>query len=194
MNTVLRVVGLAFLVVLAGCSTPPEPEDHVATLETTGSSAPPAASVSSTDPAASRPRERLDMTVDEINEMYQAYDRCLADNGYNSGKIESGDGRGPAEGQTPDESKLPAAEAACLGRKPLPPWEYDVGNPESADFVHAVVQCLRDKGVRYVEEGPLTPGEDRRVLSLGGENNDSESISKGLDLIPICEKEQAGNR
>lgn len=189
MNTVLRVVGLALLAVLAGCSTPPEPQDDVATLETTGVSAPP--TVSSVAPAASRPRERLDMTNDEAVEMHEAYGRCLADNGY-AGK--SGGGEGAAVAPVPDESKLPAAEAACIGKKPLPPWEYDTANPESSDFVHAVVQCLRDKGVRYVEESPLDPGDDRRALALGGENNDQESITKGMDLIPTCEKEQAGNR
>jgi hypothetical protein len=179
MNTVLRVVGLALLAVLAGCSTPPEPTDDVATLETTGS-APPAGSVASTAPTASRPRERLDMTNDEINQMYEVYDQCLTDNGV--GTKSERDAAGP---------QTAAAEAACLGKKPLPPWEYDTANPESADFVHAVVQCLRDKGVRYVDEVPATPGEDRRAVSFGGPNNDSDSISKGLNLISTCEKEMA---
>ena len=189
MNPVLRVVGLAFLVVLAGCSTPPEPADHVASLETTGSA--PAATVPSTSPTASRPRERLDMTNEELSALGEAYDRCLADHGYGPKPGGQGGGDTPVVGQPPDESKRAGAEAACLDKKPLPPWEYDIANPESADFVHAVVQCLRDKGVRYVDEEPLTPGEDRRVLSFGGPNNDSESISKGLALIGVCEKESA---
>jgi hypothetical protein len=192
MNTVLRAVGLALLVVLAGCSTPPSPEGDVATLETTGASAPP--TVSSVAPAASRPRERLDMTNDELIELGEAYDRCLADNGYDTRAAKEAADEAVVEGATPDESKLAAAEAACLGRKPLPPWEYDTANPESSDFVHAVVQCLRGKGVRFVEETPLTPGEDRRSLSLGGPDNDRDSITKGLDLIPTCEKEEAGGR
>jgi hypothetical protein len=145
--------------------------------------------VSSAPPAASRPRERLDMTNDELIELSEAYDQCLTDNGIPS-KAEAS-GEGPMEPVAVDEATQAAAEAACIGKKPLPPWEYDLANPESADFVHAVVQCLRDKGVRFVEEGPTTPEDDRRVLSLGGENNDSESISKGLELIPTCEKEQA---
>lgn len=188
MNPVLRGVGLAVLVVLAGCSTPAEPDDRVATLETTGSTPP---SVSSTSPTAARPRERLDMTPDEIFELSEAYDKCLAENGFDSGKAKERAASTPGEPPQADQDAYAAAEAACLGEKPLPPWEYDVLNPESADFVHAVVQCLRDKGVRYVEEAPLAQGEDRRGVSLGGPNNDSESISKGLNLIPTCEKESA---
>lgn len=189
MNTVLRAVGLALLVVLAGCSTPAEPDDRVATLETTGS-APPAVSASSTAPTASRPRERLDMTNDELTELSETYYRCLADNGYDTTKAkEAAD-----KGLMPDESKSAAAEAACLSKNPLPPWEYDTANPESSDFVHAMVQCLRDKGVRFVEESPLNPGDDRRSIALGGQDNDQDSITKGLDLIPTCEKEEARGR
>jgi hypothetical protein len=186
MNTALRAVGLALLVVLAGCSTPPVQDDGVATLETTGS-APPATSNSSPD--AGRPRERLDMTQDEIVEMAENYDRCLADNGYDVTKAKQEADQAAQSGES--ESKYAAAEAACVGKKPLPPWEYDTANPESSDFVHAVVQCLRDKGIRYVEEAPLNPGDDRRALSLGGENNDQDSITRGMNLIPTCEKEMA---
>lgn len=187
MNTVLRAVGLVLLVVLAGCSTPAEPDDDVATLETTGS-APPTAS--STSPAASRPRERLDMTNDELIELGEAYDRCLADNGYNVREAKEAADAGEAG----YESKFAAAEAACVSKNPLPPWEYDTANPESSDFVHAVVQCLRDKGVRFVEESPLNPGEGRRSIALGGPDNDRDSITKGMELLPTCEKEEAGGR
>lgn len=192
MNPVLRGVGLAVLAVLAvlaGCSTPPESDDRVATLETTGSTPP---SVSSTSPTAARPRERLDMTYEEQEEMSQTYHRCLAENGFDTGKAKEEAATRPGRPAPADEAAYAAAEAACLGRKPLPPWEYDILNPESADFVHAVVQCLRDKGVRYVEEAPAMAGEDRRTIAFGGEDNHAESISKGLDLLPTCEKEQAG--
>jgi hypothetical protein len=189
MRSVLSATVLALVVVLAGCSTPAEPEKEVATLETTGSSA--SATASGTPPTtASRPRERLDMTHDEIVELSQAYDQCLTKHGFGSDKAEA-DQRQLAEESGADESKQTEAETACLGRKPLPPWEYDTANSESADFVHAVVQCLRAKGVRYVEEAPATPGEDRRAISFGGPDNDSDSISKGLNLIGGCEKEQA---
>lgn len=186
MNTALRAVGLALLVVLAGCSTPPPQDDGVATLETTGS-APPATSNSSPD--AGRPRERLDMTQDEILEMDENYNRCLADNGYDSSKEKQAAAEGSQSADA--EARYAAAEAACVGKKPLPPWEYDTANPESSDFVHAVVQCLRDKGIRYVEEAPLNPGDDRRGVSLGGPGNDRDSITRGMNLIPTCEKEMA---
>jgi hypothetical protein len=189
MNPVLRVVGLACLAVLAGCSTPPQTDDHVASLETTGSA--PSVTVSSTSPAASRPRERLDMTVDEVNELYEAYGECLSAHGLPKGKPSGGDGGGPVQDSRPDTGNEAAAEAACVSQEPLPPWEYDTSNPESADFVHGVVQCLRAKGVKYVDEEPPTPGENRRAISFGGPNNDSDSISKGLNLVGSCEKEQA---
>jgi hypothetical protein len=188
MNPVLRGVGLAVLVVVAGCSTPAEPNDRVATLETTGSAPP---SVSSTSPTSARPRERLDMTSDEILELSEAYDNCLAENGFDTRAHKEEAAQTPGEGSPEDQAAYAAAEAACLGEKPLPPWEYDILNPESADFVHAVVQCLRDKGVRYVEESQPAQGEDRRGISLGGPTNDSESISKGLTLLSTCEKESA---
>ncbi|MFL6120055.1 hypothetical protein [Actinophytocola sp.] len=198
MNPLVRAAGLALLAglavlpVLAGCSTPPAPEHHVATLETTGST-PTTTAVSSATPPASRPRERLDMTSEEIDELFQAYNQCLGEHGFRKNKPIGGDGdsAAPAQGEAPSAGDEAAAEAACLGSKPLPPWEYDTANPESADFVHRVVLCLRAKGVRYVEESPATPGDDRRGIEFGGPNNDSESISKGLNLVGSCEKESA---
>jgi hypothetical protein len=176
------VLCLLTLVVLAGCSAAPPPEEKVATLETTGATPAP----TSAAPAASRPRERLDMTNEELIALSEAHNQCLMDNGGGR-KPESGSG-GPVAAPV-DEATIAAAEAACLDKKPLPPWEYDVANPESADFVHDVVQCLRDKGVEYVEEWPVEPGEDRRSVAFGGEQNDPESISKGMNLIGGCEKE-----
>jgi hypothetical protein len=133
------------------------------------------------------------MTSEEIDGLFLAYNQCLDEHGLRKNKPVGGDGSGaaPAEGQAPSPEDEAAAEAACLGSKPLPPWEYDTANPESADFVHRVVQCLRAKGVRYVEESPATPGDDRRAIAFGGENNDQDSISKGLNLVGSCEKESA---
>jgi hypothetical protein len=185
MKQVLRVVALAALVVLGGCSTPPEPENNVASLETTGSSTP-TSTVSSAAPAAGRPRERLDMTPEEIEQLYDAYNQCVAAHGGSyKGSGRSGD---PTPRVVSPEEDA-AAAAACVDKDPLPPWEYDVSNPESADFVHKMVQCLRGKGVRYVDEEPVNPGEDRRTFSFGGPQNDSESISKGLNFVGPCEKE-----
>lgn len=185
MNPIVRVVALAALVVLGACSTPPEPEHKVATLETTGSSTS-TSTVSSTAPTAARPRERLDMTPEEADQLFAAYSQCVADHGGSyKGSGESG---GPAPHVVSPEEDA-AATAACVDKDPLPPWEYDTANPESGDFVHKVVQCLRDKGVKYVDEEPVNPGEDRRTLSFGGPQNDSDSITKGMNLIGTCEKE-----
>ena len=186
MKQVLRVVVLAALVVLGGCSTTPDPEPDVASLETTGSSA--TSTVSSPAPDAGRPRQRLDMTPEELDQLYGTYNDCLIANGL---PAKGGDGSGqPGEvAARPDPAAEAAAAAACVDKNPLPPWEYDTANPESADFVHKLVQCLRDKGVRYVDEEPVKPGDDRRTFSLGGPQNDAESINKGLNLVGTCEKE-----
>jgi len=179
------LVAITAVVFAAGCSTPPPPEQKVATLQT--SQAPSASSPASTaSPDAARPRERLDMTPDESDQLYEAYNQCLGDNGLPSKGTGSGTGVAPV---VVDPAKEAAAEAACVSKKPLPPWEYDVANPQASDFVHKMVLCLRAKGVRLVEESPVKPGEDRTTLELGGKNNDQDSISKGLDLIPRCEKE-----
>lgn len=49
-----------------------------------------------------------------------------------------------------------------------------------------MVQCLREKGVRYVEV-VNDPGESTVSYAFGGPNNDSESITLGLDHAEECE-------
>jgi hypothetical protein len=182
----LRYLAVLTAVVIAGgCSTPPPPEQKVATLQTSqAASAPSSAANGSTE--AARPRERLDMTPEETDQLYDAYGQCLTEHGLP--KKGAGAGTGAVPGR-PDPAKEAAAEAACVSKKPLPPWEYDTANPEAADFLHKMVQCLRAKGVRLVEESPVKPGDDRTAIEFGGKNNDPDSISKGLDLTPRCEKE-----
>ena len=184
----LRYLAVLTAVVIAGgCSTPPPPEQKVATLQTSQTaSAPSSASNGSTE--AARPRERLDMTPEEGDQLYEAYDRCLGENGLPRKGTGTGSG-GDIAPSVVDPAKEAAAEAACVSKKPLPPWEYDTANPEAADFLHKMVQCLRAKGVRLVEESPVKPGDDRTAIEFGGKNNDPDSISKGLDLTPRCEKE-----
>jgi hypothetical protein len=184
----LRYLAVITAVVIAGgCSTPPPPEQKVATLQTS-QTAPAPSSASTGSPEAARPRERLDMTPEESNQLYETYNRCLGENGL----PQKGTGAGPATGvavDRPDPANEAAAEAACVSKKPLPPWEYDTANPQAADFLHKLVLCLRAKGVRLVEESPVKPGDDRTAIEFGGKNNDPDSISKGLDLTPRCEKE-----
>jgi hypothetical protein len=182
------------LVVLGACSTQAPPSDQVATMSTPGTSAAgkTTAATTSTDPDNGRPRERIDMTSDDLDALNAPYLTCLTQNGSPKGAKGSSSGTGPqgpaASGQA-DPQAEERAEAACLSKEPLPPWELDTSNPHAADFVHAVVQCLRDKGVRYVDEEP--PEGDREVYSFGGPQNDSASISKGMELAPTCEKEVA---
>ena len=70
------------------------------------------------------------------------------------------------------------------------PWEYDIKNPDAQAFVQRVVTCLHRKGVQYAEVD-AEPSGDRLTFSLGGPNNDRTSITRGLDLIPQCEREVA---
>ncbi|SEP48971.1 hypothetical protein [Amycolatopsis saalfeldensis] len=177
----------AALALLAACSTQAPPPGQVATMSTPGT--PAAAATSAADPDNGRPRERVDMTVDDLNALGAPYRTCLAQNGSPKG---AADGSGQPGVTMPGQSGKQAedrAETACLAKKPLPPWELDTANPHAADFVHAVVQCLRDKGVRYVDAEP--PEGDREVYSFGGPQNDPASISKGMNLAPTCEKEVA---
>lgn len=171
--TVLAVFALA----LTACSAPSSPQAQVPTLPTSSSAGRSTAPTTSTSADAGRPRERVDMTNDELNALYTAYNQCLAVNGYDKRK------------NGPDQAALTKAQAACVSKDPLPPWELDASNPHGEDFVHAVVQCLRTKGVQYVQEEP--PQGGRWSFSFGGPQNDPTSISKGLQYTPDCEKQVA---
>jgi hypothetical protein len=164
---------------LAACTSAPGPQAQVPTLPTSGSAGGSAAGTTTTsaDPDAGRPRERLDMTAEESDALDQVYTQCLVTNGYDKSR----NGK--------DQAALTKAEAACVSKDPLPPWELDASNPHAADFVHAVVLCLRAKGVRYVSEEP--PDGGAYAFSFGGPGNDSSSITKGLEYTPDCEKQVA---
>jgi hypothetical protein len=164
--------GIVAVVFLAGCSTSSPPDEKIATLESPG--APQSAPSKSGTPEEERPRERLDMTVEEKESMQQVWLRCLDTHGVTKRVMDQD----------------PSAKAVCLPKEPLPPWEYDPANPESSDFVHRLVQCLRRKGVKEVDEVPAEGGGDRNTVSFG-RSGDSGSITKGLDLTPVCEKELA---
>ncbi|WKU06983.1 hypothetical protein [Micromonospora sp. HUAS LYJ1] len=174
------------VLLVGGCSTadgdPPAAsggktgEAEVATLRTGA----PTLTASATPPQAERPRERLDDTPEDKKERLKPYMKCLTEHGVDITKRRS-DGTG-AEGTS-------AASKACEHLMPLPPWEFDPANPEAKDFARDVVQCLKGKGVRYVEVGA-----DGTGWAFGGKNNDSESISKGLKYSPACEREVAAKR
>jgi hypothetical protein len=153
-------------------------------LPATGSSV---AGATATTANPGRPRQRVDMTDDEISALSDQYIQCLTDHGMPA-KSKATD-RDPSRLIVPQDV-VSRAKAACLSKDPLPPWELDASNPHAADFVHAVVQCLRAKGVRYVEEAP--PQDGRYTYSLGGPNNDTDSVTKGLQYEGDCEKQVAG--
>ncbi|HEX8869355.1 MAG TPA: hypothetical protein VF821_27080, partial [Lentzea sp.] len=127
-----------------------------------------------------RPRERLDMTPEDDEALRAPYDQCLASHGL--------DKKGRAAEGRPQPTKEEQDEVlkACEPKLPLPPWEKDVNNPEALDFANRVVQCLRDKGVRYVEVYN-EPGADTISYALGGPNNDAASITLGLEHAKECE-------
>ncbi|MEV6597263.1 hypothetical protein AB0M36_10415 [Actinoplanes sp. NPDC051346] len=186
------LVVLAVAAAMAGgsaCSSS-EPEGgaadgkaQVATLTSAGST--PAASAK---PAAdARPRERLDSTEEELEVMREPYYKCVREQGATP-KHEMGD---KFAGQAPsgELEKFLKADKLCRPKfYPLPPWEQDPANPEAKDFARDVVKCLKGKGVKYVEVAP------EGGYSLGGPNNHSESISKGMELAPKCEREVAAKR
>lgn len=160
---------------LSACGGTSDQQARVPALDASGSAT--ASASAPADADAGRPRERLDMTDDEVTALSRQYERCMAANGWDRTK------------NPRDQAAMAKAQRACRSKKPLPPWELDASNPQSADFVHAVVKCLRAKGVRYVSEEP--PQDGRSMFSFGGPGNDPESIRKGMEYTPACEKQVA---
>lgn len=168
-------VALAFTVVLAGCSTT-MPEPQVATIPPTESGAAASPSTASSQTRGGEPlRERLDMSVDELEALWQPFNECMESHGSAA--------KGASPGADHDQ-----ALAACQQFVPLPPWERDRSNPDARTFVQAVVDCLHGKGIKYVEiaDDPTSP---RINIAFGGPNNDSDSITRGMALMPECQRE-----
>ncbi|WP_341955318.1 hypothetical protein [Microbacterium sp. LWH13-1.2] len=181
--------GLALLAMLAACSTPSsgrgaDGDPQLATLETGAPS-----STESADPLFTEYGEpvrlRLDMTDEEELAAWQPRDRCVADRTSppQSGQLSGGGSSGAAVG---DPEKAAEAEATCVRLAPLPPWELDVKNPDAQQFAQRIVDCLREHGVREVEIGE-GDAFGRIGIELGGESNDSTSISLGMQHGETCE-------
>ncbi|SMQ74912.1 hypothetical protein [Agreia sp. VKM Ac-1783] len=176
--------GLALLAMLAACAAPADEEgkggdSKIATLET-GSPAPTA----SADPLFAKygepVRERLDMTDEEGEAAWKPRDRCVADHtSAPQGTSEQGGGGSSAAAGDAE------AEAICSRLAPLPPWQLDAQNPDALRFVQQVVDCLREHGVREVEIGEADQFGRIGIL-LGGESNDSSSISLGMQHTDAC--------
>ncbi|WP_089154048.1 hypothetical protein [Micromonospora sp. NBS 11-29] len=177
-RTQVLAVAAIVLVGLAGCGSSKEADrpveggtPKVASLAT--ASATPSAST-----GAQRPRERLDTTPEEYQAMLKPYEKCMQEHGA---RLDKRRGAGATKA---DLEKNEAANRICEPQYfPLPPWEKDPANPQARDFAVAVVACLKEKGVRYVE---VT--DDGISLAFGGERNDARSIRMGLDLAPECER------
>jgi len=137
------------------------------------------------------PRERLDSTPEELEAMMVPFNKCLNKAGFVDQvqwKKASERNSTRAKAGSRKEEKENAAYWDCEEQYyPLPAWEKDPANPEARDFAVAVVKCLRQKGVKYVEVS-----DDGLSPSLGGDQNDARSISMGMDLAPECEREVAG--
>jgi hypothetical protein len=180
------LVLLAVLAAGAACSSDsPESEaPKVATLSSPDST--PAASAPASA-APERPRERLDTTPEEFEAMLGPYNKCMVANGA---KNKQDMGRGPRPATKAEMREYEKANRICEPLHfPLPPWEKDPANPEAKDFARDVVKCLKGKGVKYVEVS-----EDGISYSLGGENNHRQSITRGMDLAPVCEREVAARK
>jgi hypothetical protein len=159
---------------LAACSAQPQGgRPEVASLSTPGSGTAPISTV----PKEQRPRERLDMTLEDIEALRAPWLQCLTEHGMDKKKVD-----------TQSKELTDAAKKACASKEPLPPWEKDASNPEAVDFANRVVQCLRQKGVRYVEVYK-EPGSELVGVSYGGPNNDQQSITLGLQHTKECEIE-----
>ncbi len=149
-----------------------DPQAKVATLETG------AARTSSPKPSGKEIRERIDMTEAEKQALQKPYMKCMKQHGTDV-LARRGAGQGP-------DAKSDAANAACESLLPLPAWELDPANPEAREFAQKERDCLKGKGVRYVEIS-----EDGAGVSFGGQDNDAESITLGLKYAPECEREVA---
>jgi hypothetical protein len=180
----LAMVAVMALTGTAACGS--ADKDGAAPRVATLVSEPPAPgpSASGKDAGPQRPRERIDMTSDELDALRVPYEKCLKSKGVDQvGAKKAQDAR--MKGQPVDEGARYCEDHYL----PLPPWEKDPANPDARDFAVAVVKCLKGKGVKYVEVS-----DDGISLELGGPHNDAKSISKGLDLSPQCEREVAAKK
>ena len=180
----LLLASVIALAALSGCGGEPEAKQSakVATLQ----SAAPTVKASA---KPQRPRERLDTTPEEYEAMLVPYNKCMKEHG-GFVKGDAGSGSGPRPATKEESDKAEEANRICEPQfLPLPPWEKDPANPESRDFARDVVACLKDKGVKFV-----AVSDDGISVALGGEQNDSRSIRKGLELMPECERQVAAKK
>jgi hypothetical protein len=184
------MVAAIVLTVLTGCGSP-KPAGDSATSEAKVATLASAAPSAKPSPTSQRPRERLDTTSEEYEALLAPYNKCMKEHGVDTmekRKLAQDAAARPAT--SAEEEQLSAANKICEPQYfPLPPWEKDPANPDARDFAVDVVKCLKGKGVKYVEVS-----DDGLSYALGGDQNDPESISKGMDLAPDCEREVAAKK
>jgi len=177
---------VATVVVLGGTACSSSSEDatsaagkpEVATLQSAKPSSAPASA------AAQAPRERIDGTAEDFEILLKPFEKCMKEHGLSPKGALLG-----TDNKLPSKAVEDAANKACQPLYPLPPWERDPANPEAKDFARDVVKCLKEKGVKYVE---LT--DDGLNYAFGGPQNDSQSITKGLEYAGPCEREVAARK
>jgi hypothetical protein len=176
------VVAAITLSVLGACGSSDKDKAGGGTNEVASLSSPQA----SVAAKAERPRERLDTTSEEYEVMLRPYNKCIEEHG-GAPKGTSAKTGVAKPASKKEMEKFDQANRICEPQYfPLPPWEKDPANPEAKDFARDVVKCLKDGGVQYVEVD-----DDGISIALGGDQNDSRSISKGMDMIPGCERKVA---
>ncbi len=187
----LMVMAMA-ITMLSGCSssgeTSADAQAQVATLSTS------AAEKSTEQQPAKKepPRERLDMTAEEIEALMVPYFTCLKDSGFTdqlqwkkaADRSHSSSG---SESGSAKQKKEAAAYRACEEQYlPLPPWEKDPANPEAADFAREVTQCMKQKGVKDagVDADGQVEMDSGRGISMG----------EAMEISAQCERETAARK
>lgn len=184
-NRVLVVTVIVVTALSACTSAGGGGRDDEAQVATLASAAAPPSAAARQQAAPARPRERLDTTPEEFEAMLVPYTKCMREHGG----LRSGANPKVRPATAAEAEKAEAANRICEPRfLPLPPWEKDPANPEARDFALAVVKCLKKEGVRYVEVS-----DDGISVALGGDQNDSRSIRRGMDLMPECERKAAAD-
>jgi hypothetical protein len=159
---------------LAACSSPDTPE--VATID--------GGSAAATDNTAlfakygEPARERLDMTDEEYEDLYNPYNKCLSDNGAPTN----------TESESADTQDLEKAEAVCAPLTPLPPNELDPKNPAALDFVQGILDCMKAQGV---EAELADPSGGRLWWSFSNLANADDALDAAMAVEASC-KADAG--
>lgn len=179
-RTIVTVI-LCGLALTACSATTTTAAPKVATLQSHGQSA-----AAATTTTAARPRLKLVMTQQDWDVLLAPYNKCLLAHGLTeqNGKI------GEPQVLAGQSALVTAARDACADQYPLPAWENDPKNPDALDFNRQVAACLRAKGVREVDVTTSDSNGFSSVgLSFGGQDNDQQSITLGLEYADTCEQQ-----